>query len=145
MDSGVEWVLLDYFQDIFKASYFGDDYKVIDYIQPKITAEMEPILLRDVIVEEVKGALFQMKSSTAPKLDGMPSVFFQKYWEIEGPDIAAVIFSFISTGKILKKINFTQVCLIPNVKVPTKMAQLRPISLCNVIFKIMSKVIGNCL
>lgn len=46
------------FQDLFKASYSSDDSDVIDFIQPKIMAEIEPILLRDVTVKGVKGALF---------------------------------------------------------------------------------------
>lgn len=46
---------------------------------------------------------------------------------------------------MLKKINFTYVPLIPKHKKPFKVAHLRPISLCNVIYKITSKVLTNLL
>lgn len=41
------------------------------------------------------------------------------------------------------QINFTHVTLIPKKTGPTSMSQLHPISLCNVIYKICSKVLTN--
>lgn len=46
-------------------------------------------------------------------------------------------------GQILRKINYTHVTLIPKMKEVTKTTQLRLISLCNVLYKIMAKVLKN--
>lgn len=43
----------------------------------------------------------------------------------------------------MKQINFTHICLIPKVKNLDHMSDLLPIALCNVIYKICSKVIAN--
>lgn len=50
---------------------------------------------------------------------------------------------FIATGELPTDINRTMVCLIPKVKQPQTMAELRLISLCNVIVRILSKVLAN--
>ena len=79
----------------------------------------------------------------APCSDGMPPLFFQTFWSDIGLDVSEAVLSCLNSGTILKSINHTFLTLIPKVKNPEIVAQFRPISLCNVIYKILSKVIVN--
>lgn len=51
--------------------------------------------------------------------------------------------SFLESGQLLRDANFTHVCLIPKVPTPTTVLELRPIALCNVLYKICGKVVTN--
>ena len=75
--------------------------------------------------------------------DGMNALFYQKFWHIIGNEVTDIVLDFLHTGHMVSDINYTHIVLIPKVKKPEKMADFRPISLCNVIYKIISKVLVN--
>ena len=54
-----------------------------------------------------------------------------------------VVLDFLHSGNMVPDINYTHIVLIPKVKKPEKMADFRLISLCNVIYKIISKFLEN--
>lgn len=93
--------------------------------------------------EEVKAAIFAMHSDKAPGIDGLNPSFFQAYWNIVGKDVCMFCQKFFDTGELPGNLNTTLVCLIPKVKQPQRVTDLRPISLCNVLMRILSKVMEN--
>ena len=60
-----------------------------------------------------------------------------------GTDVVATVLDFMHSGTMPFDINYTHIVLIPKVKSLEKMSDYRPISLCNVIFKIIFKVLAN--
>ena len=69
--------------------------------------------------------------------------FYQKYWDIVGVSVSNCVLQALNTGVMLRDINNTYICLIPKIKNPQKITDYRPISLCNVIYKLISKVLEN--
>lgn len=85
----------------------------------------------------MKSGIPNASKATGP--DGMSPSFYQKHWYLVGPDKCVVIRSMLQSGNMLR----THVTLIPKVKDPAEVIHLRPISLCNVIYKIIAKVLTN--
>ena len=60
-----------------------------------------------------------------------------------GTDVTNAILDFLQSGQMLKSIKYTHIALIPKVPAPDSMTQFLPINLCNVLYKIISKVLAN--
>ncbi|KAL0355799.1 UNVERIFIED_CONTAM: Retrovirus-related Pol polyprotein from type-2 retrotransposable element R2DM [Sesamum radiatum] len=58
-----------------------------------------------------------------------------------GRGITRAIMEFFRTDRLLKQVNSTLISLIPKVSNPTVVAKFRPISCCNVLYKIITKVL----
>ena len=82
-----------------------------------------------------------MFPTKAPGPDGLPAHFFQRNWELCGDEVSEVVLRVLRGEDDPAKTNNT--CLIPKVDSPEELGQFRPISLCNVIYKIASKMMAN--
>ena len=60
-----------------------------------------------------------------------------------GNKVTDAVLDFLHSGNMEPDVNYTHIVLIPKVKKLEKMADFRQISLCNVIYKIISKVLAN--
>lgn len=140
---GIERVVDNYFQGINTSSNPTTIDTVTQEVEHVVSPGMNEDLMKPFTREEVRRALFQMSPSKAPGPDGMTALFFQKFWHIVGMDVTDSILDFLNNGHMLKGLNYTHIALIPKVKSPEFMTQFRPISLCNVLYKIISKVLVN--
>ena len=112
-------------------------------MEHRITPNMYQILSNDFTADEIKVVLFQMGPTKAPGLDGMNALFYQKFWHVVGDNIVSTVLDYLNSSVMHPNINHTNIVLIPKVKNPEKMVDFRPISLCNVSYKIISKVLAN--
>ena len=134
---------MTYFQNIFTTSGPTRIEETLVAVDRVVSEEINQQLLLPFTPEEVRVALFQMHPSKAPGSDGMSSFFFQKFWHIVGTSVSTAVLSVLNSGKLLRKVNLTHIALIPKKKSPEMMSDYRPISLCNVLYKIISKVLAN--
>lgn len=84
-----------------------------------------------------------MNPTKAPGPDGAHASLYQRFWDIVGDDTIRVCLKILNNKEKMEPINKTLIALIPKTKDPKKMNEFRPISLCNVIYKIIAKVIAN--
>jgi hypothetical protein len=58
-------------------------------------------------------------------------------------EVCNVISDIFNSKMMPQELNMTLVALIPKLKKPTSVTEFRPISLCNVLYKLISKVLAN--
>ena len=133
----------DYFQWLFTSAHPSHNEKVLEAVDHVVTPEVNYHLIQPYTAEEVKRALFQMHPSKSLGPDGMSPFFFQKYWHVVGGDVTNDVLSILHSGHFLRKMNYTHIVLIPKKNEPQYMSNFRPISLENVIPRIVSKVLAK--
>ena len=90
---------------------------------------------------EIKNAMFSMKPLKAPGPNGFHPIFFQREWHIVGEEICTNIIEWFRKGSIPDELGQALICLIPKQDNPENVKQLRPISLCNTVYKLVTKIL----
>lgn len=97
---------------------------------------MNENLLKVFSEDEITVTLKQMNPTKAPGPDGMTPIFFQKLWHVVGKDVTEAVLKALNSGQFLAEVNHTYITLIPKKKQLELIYDFRPISLCNVIYKL---------
>ena len=134
-------IAIDYFSALFKSSHPASFEPVFRNMVPKISDQMNHVITRPVTKEELKMAIFSIKAESAPGPDGMTGLFFQKFWDVIGDQVTKEIQEVFISGVLPSDWNFTHICLLPKVQNPENMTDLRPISLCSVLYKAVAKIL----
>lgn len=79
----------------------------------------------------------------SPGPNGFSACFYQKYWMLVGDEVCIIVLNFLNGGSFNDRINYNYIVFIPKVKNSVNVRDFRPISLCNVIYKLISKVLSN--
>ena len=93
--------------------------------------------------EEVKKALFDIGDLKALGPDSLYAIFYKRFWPMLGEDLVDEVLKSVNSGIIPPGRNDTAIVLITKKNSPDKVTQLWPISLCNVLYKLVSKVLAN--
>ena len=132
-----------FYRELYTSEGTSNMDAVLNTVPTKVTAAMNSSLLAAFSEKEVKEALFQMFPTKSPGPDGFPAHFFQRHWDLCGTEVTSIVLRILRGEDEATSINDTFIVLIPKVADPEELGQFRPISLCNVMYKIASKVVAN--
>lgn len=84
-----------------------------------------------------------MTNGKSPGPHGLSPIFFKCYWNIINGKIVDVFQYFFEHGYMIKPLSHTFISLVPKKDSPILVEHFRPISLCNVVYKIITKILAN--
>jgi hypothetical protein len=85
--------------------------------------------------------LFAVDKSPGP--DGWTVEFYTKFFDVVSDDLVDLVEDTRTRGRIKSSLNSTFLALIPKENNPRTFGDYRPIALCNLCYKLISKVIAN--
>lgn len=139
----LEEMATEYFEKVYMADPNLDPEQVTRLIQEKVLEEMNVKLCADFNDEEIAQALFQIGPLKSPGPDGFPARFYQRNWGTLKTYIVRAVRDFFQSGIMPEGVNNTAIVLIPKIEQPLELKDYRPISLCNVVYKVVSKCLVN--
>ncbi|KAG7572302.1 Endonuclease/exonuclease/phosphatase superfamily [Arabidopsis suecica] len=150
-DDGREWtadvdlgrVAEVYFKRLFASEDVGYEIEELEILEPSVTEQMNSTLLAPVTKEEVKVATFSINPYKCPGPDGMNGFLYQQFWDNMGDQLTGMVQTFFNTGILEEDMNKTNICLIPKKLKAEKMVDFRPISLCNIVYKVIGKLLAS--
>lgn len=116
---------------------------VLDAVDPCIFSNMVAVLQESFIEEEVLSTLHEIHLTKALGPNGIPALFFKNFWHVIDNDVLHTILVVFNDNLEPSYLNKTHIVLIPKISNPKNTKDFRPISLHNMIFKIITKTITN--
>lgn len=133
----------EYFQNMLIADWDGNITKLTRRKFLKINEEDWRRMNEPFTMDEIKDALFSMSPYKAARLNGYHAGFYKKAWDSVGDSLYSQTMDYLGSGSMKKGVNDIMVTLVPKVSNPTTVVQFRPISLCNVCYKVITKALTN--
>ncbi|KAL9686915.1 hypothetical protein QQ045_031309 [Rhodiola kirilowii] len=138
-----------HFLDVLSSSRMQDQAVLdenLECINQLITPDKAEMLDSPFTAQEVQCAVFQLGATKAPGPDGFSALFFQESWDLVKKEVIDFALRFLNgKGELEHGMNNTLITLIPKTRKPLTFDEFRPISLCNVAMKIITKVLANTL
>jgi hypothetical protein len=135
----------EHFEKLYTEDGEGDieaQESLLHNIPTLITQEDNESLIQSVTEAEVLGALQQMNLDKAPGPDGFTVHFYLLCWNIVKRDLVRMVQYVQKSARMGGNINSSFLALVPKESNPSSFARFRPISLCNVSYKLISKIIA---
>ena len=139
----VKLLLVDYFKTLFTEEEVDGPMAIPSGVCSELSNEDWANLTRPFTQSDIDQAVNSMGSLKAPGPDGFQALFYQKNWETVAPKMYTMALDALAGKGLPPSINETFLALIPKDDNPESPSQFRPIGLCNVTYKIITKAIVN--
>eukprot|EP01018_Ginkgo_biloba_P020121 Gb_01141 [translate_table: standard] len=118
--------------------------EILGEISNLISERDNSFVVKPISLEELEETVLRMEDK-APGLDGFQINFFKSSWDIIKGDLLKYCEESRKLGKVLGRLNATFITLISKEKGPSTFDRFRPISLYNICYKIITKLMANIL
>ncbi|KAG6467116.1 hypothetical protein ZIOFF_075057 [Zingiber officinale] len=132
-----------YFQELLTGETVDSTVVDTELIPSLVSAEDNLMLEGLPSAEEVKQVVWSMCQDSAAGPDGFSVAFYRACWEIVGEDVFQAVLDFFRGAELPRGMASTTIVLIPKVDSAQRWRDFRPISLCNVSYKIISKLMAQ--
>jgi hypothetical protein len=134
---------VSHFSNLFSSSAPPIVDEILNRFAHVVTAEENLFLCAIPLKEKVVQALSSLGSTRVPGLDGFIALFYKKYWSVVKDEVLGCIKNFFQNHFLLQEQNHTHIASIPKKSGSHTFHYFRPISLCNIVYKIITKILAN--
>lgn len=135
--------MVGYFKEIFSSSHPINLNYILNSVETYINLNMIQLLKKACTKDEIFQSIHQIHPTKSPDPNGMPAFSFYKFWHIVIAIVLHTMLSILNNNMDPSFINSTHIVLILKVTNPKTTKDFRPISLYNVILKIVTNIIAN--
>ena len=118
---------------------------IYDLLSYRCSTPTAAQMVAPVSAAEIQAALHSLPNDKVSGPDGYTKEFYVAAWPVIGKDFVTAVQSFFLYGFLPTAVNATILSLIPKSENTQTMKDYRPIAFCNLLYKVISKVLANCL
>ncbi|XP_022857582.1 uncharacterized protein LOC111378580 [Olea europaea var. sylvestris] len=132
-----------FYQDLLSATPQPLDHIRSDVIPRLLTVDDNLALNRPPLMHEVREAIFSIDADSVAGPYGFSSLFFQHCWDIIQEDVYKAVLNFFDGGHFPRGFTTISIVLLPKKDGACRWTDFRPISLCTVFNKIITKLLNT--
>lgn len=99
-EEGLKTLIANYFFGLFTPMAGANLSQVLDTVTPRVSPQMNDVLCGEFSAAEIKKALDEMGDLKAPGADGMPAIFYNKFWSAVSDSVVQEVLNVLRGGSM---------------------------------------------